>query len=339
MNWLKLSNRKLTIVIVLSVVLVTGYFYLYPPISTICSLPERDHLLVISGRKYLSPFKPTDTLFIVDPANGTTWQWGCSEVTAFEIAWIPQLQILSLYTEGGMFTTYHLTSANNFSRRQTASNIYGEHSWSPDGKQIVFTTSPPESSGQNIELFVRDISNVESLQLTNLSANVGHPSWSPNGKEIVFESYDRVSTTFRLYKINVDGSGLTQLAEQMEINNRWPKWSPDGDKIAFLHANDVNQSFSLWIMNADGTEPKLIFAPPPGESKSLAAGVRSFSWAPDGNQLVFASGHEGSCTTVSLDAISTTCDEYLYKVNVDGSNLTKLTSRPQLRYYDIVWIR
>lgn len=338
MQWSKLLNQKWKVIfLILLISLMTAYFYYYPPIPTTCSLPEREQLVIFSGRRYQAPLKPIDTLFILDPDKGATWRWVCSEVTKWDMAWLPEQQMLSLFAEGGMLTKYRLSPRGSFSQGQSISGIFGEHSWAPDGEKIVYTSS--ESPGGNIELFIQDISSAESQRLTYQPTDDRSPSWAPNGKEIVFQAFEQDTQTFSLYKINADGSELTRLTDQISGDNWQPKWSPDGTRIAFLHSNQTERAPSLWVMNADGGELRTVFNPQPSESNTFAGGVSSFSWSPDSKQLIFASGHEGPCSTFRLDAETTSCGKRVYIVNVDGSDLKKIINRPQSRYYDFVWIR
>lgn len=338
MQWSKLLNLRWKFIsLILLIVSVAAYFLYYPPIPTTCSLPEREKIVIYSGRRYQNPIKPIDTLFLLDPEKGTIWRWVCTEVTGWDIAWIPAQQILSLYTDEGMLTTYQLSPSGDFSKSQLISDVYGEHTWAPEGEKIVYAS--PESPGGNIELYLHDVDNSESQRLTFQPTNDNSPSWAPNGKEIVFESYERDTQSFSLHKINADGSELTPLADQIGGDNWEPKWSPDGTKIAFLHSNLRDKAPSLWVMNTDGGEMRVAFKPRATESNTFAGGVSSFSWSPDSKQLVFASGHEGPCSSFSLDAETTSCGKRIYIVNVDGSGLKKITNRPQPHYCDFIWIR
>lgn len=319
------------------VLLIATYFYFISPIPTICSLPEGENLIILSGRKFQTPLRPIDSLFILDPDTGTVWQWGCSQVTQRDVAWVSQQKMLSLFTEDGMLTIYQLLPNGTFSQIQPVSDVYGKHSWASDGEKIVYTS--PESPGANTELYILNISNAEVSRLTFLKTDENSPNWAPNGKEIVFESYDQDAQTFSLYKINQDGSGLTHLTEQISGNNRLPKWSPDGTKIAFLHTTVAEEAPSIWVIDADGGELSTVFNAPSNEHNAFIGGVRNFAWSPDSKQLVFASGHEGPCKAISLDAKTVSCNEHIYIINIENSDLIKLNNRPLYRHYDLMWIR
>ncbi len=76
-----------------------------------------------------------------------------------------------------------------------------------------------------------------------------NPDWSPDGKQLVFTREVRGGPT-GYYKVNVDGTGLTLIAEAFGADR--PAWSPvplgDGQyKIAFTDTNG-----DLFLINTDG---------------------------------------------------------------------------------------
>jgi Tol biopolymer transport system component len=76
-----------------------------------------------------------------------------------------------------------------------------------------------------------------------------------------------------IYTIDADGNNLQQLTFNDEFDD-FPRWTPDGTQIAYIHGPNDN----LYIMNSDGTNNK---------SLNIDISMRSFSWSPDGNQIVF----------------------------------------------------
>jgi DNA-binding beta-propeller fold protein YncE len=93
------------------------------------------------------------------------------------------------------------------------------------------------------------------------------PDLHPDGKQILFAYTDigqagtwTESSTFHIFKVNADGTGLTQLT-QGPHNDFDPTWLPDG-RIVFIsdrrggygrcHGRSV-PTYTLHVMNADGT--------------------------------------------------------------------------------------
>ena len=63
--------------------------------------------------------------------------------------------------------------------------------WSPDGKRLLFTSTPPAKEGEEKkkpQLYVIEVAGGEARKLTDLKLGVEAPRWSPDGKQILFVS-------------------------------------------------------------------------------------------------------------------------------------------------------
>lgn len=99
--------------------------------------------------------------------------------------------------------------------------------WSPDGRQIAFTSDRDDSPG---DIFVMDSDGASQRNLTRHPARDLDPSWAPDGKHIAFASWRNVRPD--IFVVDIDGGGLRALTEHPHID--WePSWSPDGRWIAF----------------------------------------------------------------------------------------------------------
>jgi TolB protein len=94
-----------------------------------------------------------------------------------------------------------------------STGVIGHHpAWSPDGTQIAFADGA---------IYVMD----KSFTPRRLTASGGDfmPRWSPDGHQLVFERTEGLQ--YKLYRINVDGTGLTKLSPATPSDS-WPTWSP-----------------------------------------------------------------------------------------------------------------
>ncbi len=152
--------------------------------------------------------------------------------------------------------------------------------WSPDGTKVVFdssrsldgTDAPNTNGTQNIWRVNADGTGLRLItNTTALDANNIMPQWSPDGTQVVFSSSRKLdgsdapnaNTTFNIWRINADGTGLTPLTRGTVsgISSFNPQWSPGGTKVVFYSARkldgtdaaNVNLTINIWRVNADGT--------------------------------------------------------------------------------------
>ncbi|MEK6750740.1 MAG: hypothetical protein AABZ00_00630 [Chloroflexota bacterium] len=184
--------------------------------------------------------------------------------------------------------------------------------WSPDGKQLVFNSY----RGAAVNTSDLHIANVDGTNIKNLlnspaTFDAG-PRWSPDGKKILFYS-DRneplavdlniFNVNRKIFTVNVDGTGLTQLTKET-TDNYQPAWSPDGKKIAFVSSRDGNPE--IYVMNADGTNPTRLTNDPKNDTSPV--------WSPNGTKILFASAPIYATNVYMMDA--------------DGSNVKQITNDP-----------
>lgn len=77
------------------------------------------------------------------------------------------------------------------------------------------------------------------------------PSWSPHGTKLAFREFLQ-TTNDDIFVMNADGSGQTDLTNDLSTDNFHPSWSPDGTKIAWDKFGTTDQ---VYVMNANGTSP------------------------------------------------------------------------------------
>ena len=192
---------------------------------------------------------------------------------------------------------------NPINLTQSVERPDGHSSWSPDGNQIVFTSTKLFNGNAlfNSDIFLMDADGDNPINLTNHEAQDQTPDWSPDGNQIAFTS--NRDGNWEIYVMKADGANPTNLTNNPARDGR-PDWSPDGNQIAFTSDRDGN--LEIYTINADGTNPINL-------TNHLAEDNRS-SWSPDGTQIAFDSNRDGNWE--------------IYVMNADGTNLINLTNNP-----------
>lgn len=94
--------------------------------------------------------------------------------------------------------------------------------WSPDSRRIVFEFDPP--GGVEIGIINADGTGFHQLTFGNGKRFSFAPSFSPDGTKIVFARYPSTGSSFDLFTMNPDGSGLAQLTKTPALE-WWAQWA------------------------------------------------------------------------------------------------------------------
>lgn len=172
--------------------------------------------------------------------------------------------------------------------------------WAPDGRHVLFTRL------HNVHgIYMMTADGTDVTQLT-----APPPEWDDNGalalgNAIVFVRGDTIAHREMVYRVNVDGTGLTKLTSGPWDDHVAP--SPNGDFMVFRRNNDIHR---LDLRN--GTETRLTNTP--NQYKGVA-GV-----SPDGRQILFTRIDPGRF-------------EQIFVMNLDGTQTRRLSRG---NYYDFL---
>ncbi len=183
--------------------------------------------------------------------------------------------------------------------KRLVSGVYGQSSWSPDGKQLAYgrsdlyawqpktitAASPAISGSGGIEIL-----NLET-DTTRLLVSFGKdPAWSPDGQNIAFVREPKRIRDFEeeVWIVPAEGGQPEQLAL-----GAWPIWAPDSKQL-FFHSRVDNTLYSIRV-----DDPK-------AKPERVISCRSRFPWvSPDGRHIAYSEGNELKIVELSSGKVET----------------------------------
>ena len=204
-----------------------------------------------------------------------------------------------------------ITSATNAQARPLPiDDLYftrsvGSASWSPDGKEIVFTTN----LAGRANLWKVDASGGWPIQLVQSDERQLDGTWSPDGKWIVFQQDFGGNELWDIFAVPSNGGSVVNLTNTSDIREESPHFSPDGKTIAINYKPKEASTYNIALIDwATHKTALLTHEESPDHSWSVVA------WSPDSRTLYANRGDAGDT------------DIDVYAVDVASGQITNLTA-------------
>jgi Tol biopolymer transport system component len=147
---------------------------------------------------------------------------------------------------------------------------------SPDNRRVVFNST----TGGVVNLWMLQLDDGKTKQLTFDRELLGFPSWSPDGKWIAAEMKRGPETNIVL--VPSAGGPVKQITSGPGEN--WPhSWSPSGDRIFYARREPAG-TWNIWSISSTTLKQKQLT-----NYDKANMFVRYPSISPRGNQLVYES--------------------------------------------------
>jgi Tol biopolymer transport system component len=171
-------------------------------------------------------------------------------------------------------------------RRLTTGRPVRQAAWSPDGKDLIFSSGSVGNSAGNLwRVHVNGSAPPERLPF---GENGIFPAISPQTGRLAYARGQEDASIWRIEPGNPEGAvrnaaSAIPLVQSSRIDHN-AQYSPDGKRIVF--ASDRSGNSEIWVCDADGTNQFPL--------TSLGAFSGTPRWSPDGERIVFDSNKEGN---------------------------------------------
>jgi dipeptidyl aminopeptidase/acylaminoacyl peptidase len=149
--------------------------------------------------------------------------------------------------------------------------------WSPDGKEVVFTTN---LSGR-LNLWKVSAAGGWPIQLSQSDDREVAPSWSPDGKWITYRQDFGGGEYYDLFAIPASGGAAVNLTNTKDITETAALWSPDGASIEFEQKSRTSAIYDIAVMDWSSRKTRLLT-----HEQTAQYSWSAFAWSRDGRYLV-----------------------------------------------------
>ena len=190
--------------------------------------PDRSQAVIdLQGSLWIVPMHggvATRITNVMVEARQPTWSPDGARITFQGFGNDGTWQIYTVRPDGSEVTA--LTSGR--AGQQELLWVHQEPHWSPDGRQIAFSS---ERAGKgNHDIWILDVATGQLRQLTTEPGNEFYPAWSPDGREVAYVATHREQPG--VYAISLTGTERLIAPSSTEEEVGGPSWSPDG-KVLF----------------------------------------------------------------------------------------------------------
>jgi Tol biopolymer transport system component/DNA-binding winged helix-turn-helix (wHTH) protein len=151
-------------------------------------------------------------------------------------------------------------------------SIYGPSAWTPDGREIVFS-----SSRRGLHNLWRIPASGGTPSAITGVVTASHPSISRKGDLVYLQQLSNDNIWRLNLKDQLHERGPAASLISAKWQNTRPQFSPDGKRIAF--ESDRSGYSEIWSCDSDGSDC--------GQLTSLKGTARAAHWSPDGRQIAF----------------------------------------------------
>jgi TolB protein len=130
-----------------------------------------------------------------------------------------------------------------------------EGSYSPDGKQIIFTSFRDGDA----EIYIMDADGKNPRRITHAKGYDGGPFFSPDGKKIIYRSDRQQNDMLQLYINNPEGTAERALTRNDAVN--WgPYFAPDSRHIVYSTSLQGHRNYEIYAMDTEtGAEERITY--------------------------------------------------------------------------------
>lgn len=174
---------------------------------------------------------------------------------------------------------------------------YSNPSWSPDGRQIVFTAYTMSGDSEDATLWLYDVAGGKPRELLKQDGAQDYAKFSPDGQTVMYSTSGAI-TVFGFGYLVVQQlwslSLVTGRAQELLLaraKDTQPAWSPDGRAIVFV--SDREGAAQLWRVDASGDGLRRLTSGPLASTHP--------AWAPSGSEIVYVAS-DGRTSTLAIVA-------------------------------------